>query len=75
MRAIVIGVAVTLATIATVSAQTTFYIVQDTNTKRCTIVQERPTVQTMTIVGGDRVFTTRAEAETAMRTVEVCKSN
>ena len=32
-------------------AQATFYIVQDTTTKRCQIVKERPTTKTMVIVG------------------------
>jgi hypothetical protein len=49
-----------------------FYIVQDTTTKRCTIVDKRPTVTTTTIVGDGKVYQTRAEAETAIKTVKVC---
>jgi hypothetical protein len=51
-----------------------FYIVQDTGTKRCTIVEQRPTTQTSVIVGGDRVFTSRTEAEGALKTTKVCES-
>ena len=57
------------------AAQATFYIVQDTTTKRCTIVKERPTTTTMVVVGDSgKVYTTEAEAQTAMRTVKVCET-
>jgi hypothetical protein len=50
-----------------------FYIVQDTSTKRCTIVEQRPTTQTSVIVGGDKVYTSRTEAEGALKTTKVCE--
>ena len=57
-------------------AQSSFYIVQDTATKKCSIVTERPTTTTMTVVGPAGVtYTTRAEAEAGMKTVQVCTSN
>jgi hypothetical protein len=57
-------------------AQAEFYIVQDTSTKKCTIVDKKPTVSTMTVVGpAGTVYKTRAEAETGMKTVKVCTSN
>jgi len=50
-----------------------FYLVQDTATKKCTVVEQRPTVATMTLVGPNGgVFKTRAEAEAGMKTVTVC---
>jgi hypothetical protein len=49
-----------------------FYVVQDSSTKRCEIVQQRPTTTTTTVVG-DGVFKTRVEAENAMKTVKVCE--
>jgi hypothetical protein len=53
-----------------------FYVVQDVKTKRCTIVDKKPATTTeMTIVGGGKVYTTRAEAETGMKTVKVCTTN
>jgi hypothetical protein len=52
-----------------------FYIVQDTTTKRCSVVKERPTTQTMVIVGdAGKVYTSEAEAQSAMRTIKVCET-
>ena len=54
-------------------AQSGFYIVQDSATKKCTIVNERPTVSTTTVVSpSGATYTTRAEAEAGMKTVKVC---
>lgn len=50
---------------------TGFYVVQDTSTKKCTIVDKKPTTAT-TLVVGDKVFKTRTEAETGMKTMKVC---
>ena len=52
----------------------TFYVVQDTTSKKCTIVEQKPTVTTMVVVGDGKVFTTRAEAETTSKTIAVCKN-
>jgi hypothetical protein len=52
-----------------------FYIVQDVKTKKCTIVDQKPTVSTTTIVGPGTTYTTRAEAEAGMKTVKVCTTN
>lgn len=52
-----------------------FYIVQDVKTKKCTIVDKKPTVSTTTIVGPGTTYTTRSEAEAGMKTVKVCTSN
>ena len=51
-----------------------FYVVQDSSTKRCSIVEQRPTTQTSVIVGDGKVYTSRTEAESAMKTVKVCES-
>ena len=41
-----------------------FYVVQDTATKKCTIVDKKPTVSTMTVVSpSGTVYKTRTEAE------------
>lgn len=50
-----------------------FYIVQDSSTKRCQIVEQRPTTTTTTVVG-DGTYTSHVEAESAMKTVKVCDS-
>jgi hypothetical protein len=50
-----------------------FYVVQDTATKKCTIVDKKPTVATQTIVTpAGTVYKTRAEAEAGMKTVKIC---
>ena len=49
-------------------------MVQDSSTKKCTIVDKKPTYHDDVVVG-DGVFKTRTEAETAMKTVKVCTSN
>jgi hypothetical protein len=69
-RIVFATIAVAIATSA--FAQTTeFYVVQDTATKKCTIVDKKPTTTT-TVVVGNGVYKTRAEAESGMKTVKVC---
>lgn len=72
---LLIGAAL-LAAFVTQAAATEFYVVQDPQTKHCTVVDKRPTVKTVTIVGDNgKVYTTREEADTAMKTVKICQSN
>jgi hypothetical protein len=75
MQKILISVA--LIAIATPAlAQSSFFIVQDTATKKCTITTERPTTTTMTVVSpSGTTYTTRQEAEAGLKTVKVCESN
>jgi hypothetical protein len=55
---------------------TSFYIVQDVKTKKCTIVDKKPVASEATVVGPDgAVYKTRTEAETAMKTVKVCTTS
>jgi hypothetical protein len=74
MKRLIMGAAiVALATPAL--AQSGFYIVQDAATKKCTIVSERPTTTTTTVVGPAGItYTTRADAEAGMKTVKVCET-
>jgi hypothetical protein len=52
-----------------------FYVVQDVKTKKCTVVDKKPTESSMTVVSpAGTVYKTRAEAETGMKTVKVCSS-
>lgn len=53
---------------------TEFYVVRDTTTKKCTIVDTKPTTTTTTIVDNG-TFKTRTEAETSMKTMKVCTEN
>ena len=53
-----------------------FYVVQDTATKKCTIVDKKPTVTTQTVVSpSGTVYKTRTEAEAGMKTVKICESH
>ena len=71
-----IAAALAAALAASASAQTAteYYVVQDTATKKCTIVDKRPTTTTIVQVG-PMAFKTRAEAESGMKTITVCTSN
>ena len=76
MKRVLIFSAVIAAYSATAAfAQTTvsseFYVVRDATTKKCTIVDKRPTTTTTTVVDNG-IFKTRTEAETGMKTMKVC---
>jgi vancomycin permeability regulator SanA len=73
MRAKLIAAAA-LAAFVTPALAAEFFVVQDTSTKRCTIVEQRPTTQTSVVIGDGKVFTTRSEAENAMKTIQVCST-
>lgn len=47
-----------------------FYLVQDSATKKCSIVEAMPTEGTMKVIGA--AHKTRAQAETAMNTDKNC---
>jgi hypothetical protein len=62
------AVAISAALIVPALAQDTWYVVQDTTTKRCSVVKERPTVKTTVIVSpSGSVYKTEEEATTGMR--------
>jgi uncharacterized protein YdeI (BOF family) len=72
MKQVIIAAALA-AFVAPALAQSSFYVVQDATTKKCTIVSERPTTATTMVVSPAGVaYTTRAEAEADMKTVKVC---
>ena len=74
LRKALIAGAITLGlTAPTLAAE--FYVVQDTATKKCTIVDKKPTVTTTTVVGDGKTYTTRTEAETGMKSIKVCTTN
>jgi hypothetical protein len=73
MKFRVVAAAAVLAAAATPALAQTFYVVQDTSTKKCTIVESKPTITTMVVVGDGKVYTTRAQAESAVKTITVCK--
>lgn len=69
-----VGAALALAFV-TPALAAEFYVVQDVKTKKCTIVDKKPTTQETTVVGDGKVFTTRTEAETGMKSIKVCTSS
>jgi len=69
------AVLATFASYALAQTTTEYYVVQDVKTKKCTIVDKKPTTTTEVTVVGDGVYKTRTEAETGMKTVKVCSTN
>jgi hypothetical protein len=67
----------TLVFAASAAAETAvaaeFYVVRDATTKKCTIVDTKPTTTTTTIVDNG-TFKTKTEAEAGMKTMKVCTS-
>ena len=66
------AIAVIMTTAAYAQSATEFYVVQDASTKKCTIVDKKPTTTTAVVVGDGKVFKTRTEAETGMKAMKVC---
>ena len=64
-----------LAFAATAVAETAvaaeFYVVRDSTTKKCTVVDSKPTTTTTTIVDNG-TYKTKTEAESGMKTTKVC---
>jgi hypothetical protein len=52
--------------------ESSYYIVRDATTKRCTITHEKPTGSSVTVVSGDKAYKTETEAQGAMKTTKVC---
>jgi uncharacterized membrane protein len=73
-KLLIVAAAAGFATVA--HAQTTFYVVQDTTTKRCTVVREKPATKTTVIVSpAGTVYKTETEAQTAMKKIKVCTTD
>lgn len=67
------ALATALVVPAFAQAVTEYYVVQDTSTKRCTIVDKKPTTTTMVQIG-PMAFKTRTEAESGLKTIKVCET-
>ena len=71
--ALIVGLALPAAAQTTTSS---YYVVQDVKTKKCTIMDKKPNTTEYTTIGDDGVvYKTRVEAETAMKTVKVCTTD
>jgi hypothetical protein len=50
-----------------------FYVVQDTSTKQCRVVEQKPTGGQIVVVGsGNQAYATEDEADSAMRSASMC---
>ena len=58
---------------AQTKVSTEYYVVRDATSKKCTIVDKKPTTTTTIVDNG--VFKTKTEAETGMKTMKVCTEN
>jgi hypothetical protein len=58
-------------TVANSAMAAEFYVVRDSTTKKCTVVDTKPTATTTTIVDNG-TYKTKTEAETGMKTTKVC---
>ena len=67
-----LGAALIFAFVTPALAADEYYVVQDVKTKKCTIVDKKPTTTTEVTVVGDSVYKTRTEAESGMKTVKIC---
>lgn len=71
-RLLMIGaLAFAATTVANSAMAAEFYVVRDATTKKCTVVDTKPTTTTTTIVDNG-TYKTKTEAETGMKTTKVC---
>ena len=67
-----IGAVLVCAFVTPALAADEFYVVRDTTTKKCTIVDKRPTTTTTITQVGPVAFKSRTEAEAGMRKEKIC---
>jgi hypothetical protein len=56
-----------------VSAHADFWVVQDTTSGQCRVVQQRPSDTTAAVVGSVKGYSTRVQADNQRKTIEICK--
>jgi hypothetical protein len=72
---LIAGVALVASLAAPAFAADEFFVVQDAKTKKCAVVDKKPTEASMTVVGPTgAVYKSKAEAEAGMKTAKVCSS-
>ena len=70
---VIVAGASAMAQTASPKADAEFYVIVDTRTKKCTIVDKKPQVDTANItVATDAIYRTRAEAQAALPTLKPC---
>lgn len=76
MRIATILAGLAVITLVTPAAAEEWYIVKEKEGKTCTIVKEKPTVETTVIVDEyGEVYATEVEAQDAMKKTKVCTTN
>jgi hypothetical protein len=58
-------------TVAETASAAEYYVVRDSTTKKCTVVETKPTATTTTVVDNG-IYKTKTEAEAGMKTTKVC---
>ena len=71
MKARIVVIAALVFSFAAPALADEYYVVRDSTTKKCTIVDKRPTTTTVTQVG-PLAFKTRTEAEEGMKKETIC---
>ena len=76
MKAKLLLVSLAAVAIATPAFAANFYVVQDSQTQRCSVVLKKPPAndKILSVVGDGTVYSTKQEATTAMASIEACKS-
>jgi hypothetical protein len=73
MNKTILVAAVLITGFITTPALADFWVVQNTATKQCSIVEQKPATATATVVGGDgKVCKTHVEAENSMKSEKDC---
>jgi hypothetical protein len=75
MKKAIATAAMMAAFVAPAFAAGEYYVVQDVRTKRCTVVDKKPTDSTTLVNAAGAVYKARSEAESGMKSVKVCRSN
>ena len=69
-------VAATYAISAMAFAQAAeFHVVQDARTKRCTVVDKKPSPSTYVTLVSSETYRTQAEAEAGILSLKICSAN
>jgi uncharacterized protein YhfF len=65
-----------VAGLALPAAAEPWHVIQNTKTRTCTVTQQRPAGAEYTMVGpAGTIYNTRVEAENAIKTIKVCRTN
>jgi hypothetical protein len=76
MKKAIVAATMIAAFVAPTFAAGEYYVVQDVRTKKCSVIDKKPTDSSKPFVNAAGiVYRTRSEAESGMKSVKVCKSD